>query len=176
VLDHMPYLFYRFPQDWKDSYNSIYESGATYWLRDRVKGKVGIREDRTVTKCAAVDGKINLTLSDGESLPVDHVVQATGYKVDLSRLTMLDPALRAIIQTDRSIPILNGQFESTVPGLYFVGITSLRAFGPLYRFVAGCGAAARRVEGAIARSRVGTSVRARRRGMALATSTSPLPR
>jgi hypothetical protein len=37
-----------------------------------------------------------------------------------------------------------------VPGLYFVGISSLRAFGPLYRFVAGCGAAARRVAGAIA--------------------------
>ena len=38
-----------------------------------------------------------------------------------------------------------------MPGLYFVGLTSLPAFGPLFRFVAGCGAAARRVARAVAR-------------------------
>ena len=32
-----------------------------------------------------------------------------------------------------------------------VGLTSLHAFGPLFRFVAGCGAAARRVSSAVAR-------------------------
>jgi cation diffusion facilitator CzcD-associated flavoprotein CzcO len=178
VLDHVPYLFYKFPQEWKDSYNSNYESGATYWLRDRIFGKVSLHENRTVTKCEGIGGKINLTLSDGQSLSVDHVLLATGYKVDVSKLTMLDAGLRALIQTDRAIPVLSGRFESSVPGLYFVGITSLRAFGPLYRFVAGCGAAARRVAGDIARNRVGTSVRSRGRRtgeVALATSTAPLP-
>ena len=63
---------------------------------------------------------------------------------------MIHPSLRAQIRTDLAIPVLNSRFESSVPGLYFVGISSLRAFGPLYRFVAGCGAAARRVAGAIA--------------------------
>lgn len=175
VLDHMPYLFYQFPQTWKDSYNSNYESGATDWLRERVIGKVTLREGRTVTRCDAVDGKVHLTLSDGVLLKVDHVLLATGYKVDLGTLTMLDPALRATIRTDRAIPVLSGRFESSVPGLYFVGITSLRAFGPLYRFVAGCGAAARRVAGAIARTRMGSSVRWQRGDVALTTSTSPLP-
>src|SRR5207249_1424172 len=42
VLDHLPYLFYQFPQVWKDSYNSNYESGATDWLRNRVIGKVTV--------------------------------------------------------------------------------------------------------------------------------------
>jgi len=59
----------------------------------------------------------------------------------------------AEIRTDMAIPILSHWFESSVPGLYFVGLTSLRAFGPLYRFVAGCGAAARRVASSIARQR-----------------------
>jgi hypothetical protein len=45
-------------------------------------------------------------------------------------------------------------FESTVPGFYFSGLTSLHAFGPIYRFVAGCGPAARRVARAIAQRRV----------------------
>jgi asparagine synthetase B (glutamine-hydrolysing) len=37
------------------------------------------------------------------------------------------------------------------------GLTSLRAFGPLYRFLAGCGAAAQRVASAIARGWRGRS-------------------
>jgi len=174
VLDHMPFLFYRFPQDWKDSYNSNYESGATDWLRDRVIGKVTLREWQTVTRCDAVDGKVDVTLSDGATVRADHILLATGYRVDLAKLTMIHPSLRAEVQTDRSIPILSGWFESSVPGLYFVGITSLRAFGPLYRFVAGCGAAARRVASAIARARLGRSPRAHR-AAPRAIPTSPLP-
>jgi hypothetical protein len=158
VLDHLPYLFYQFPQDWKDSYNSNYESGATDWLRARVIEKVTLHEGQTIISCRAVSGRLDTSLSHGARLSADHILLATGYTVDLSRLTMLHPALRAEIRTDSSVPVLSSRFESNVPGLYFVGITSLRAFGPLYRFVAGCGAAARRVAWAIARSRVRRSL------------------
>jgi len=37
---------------------------------------------------------------------------------------------------------LSDSFETTVPGLYFVGVSAWRASGPLYRFVLGCKAAA----------------------------------
>src|SRR5437879_6225023 len=94
VLDHMPYLFYKFPQEWKDSYNSNYESGATDWLRTRVIGKVTLHESRTVTRWNAVDGKLDVTLSDGARVQADHVLLATGYRVDLTKLTMLHPSLR----------------------------------------------------------------------------------
>jgi len=155
VLDNMPYLFYRFPQERKDSYNSNYVSGASSWLGDRVIGKVTLREGRTVTNVEVVDGRVDATISDGTRARVDHILLATGYKVDINRLTMIHPSLRAEIRTDRAIPILSHWFESTVPGFYFVGFTSLRAFGPLYRFVAGCGATARRVARSVARERVG---------------------
>ncbi len=151
VLDHMPYLFYRVPQERKDSYNASYHSGATDWLRSRVIGKVKLRESRTVTALRVGDGKVAATLSDGARLSADHILLATGYRVDIEKLTMIHPSLRAEIATDRASPVLSHWFESSVPGLYFVGLTSLRAFGPLYRFVAGCGAAARRVATAVAR-------------------------
>ncbi len=80
---------------------------------------------------------------------------------------MIHRSLRAAIETDRTIPILTHWFESSVPGLYFVGLTSLRAFGPLYRFLAGCGAAAQRVASAIARGWRGRS-RAVSSGMPMA--------
>ncbi|PYP30343.1 MAG: hypothetical protein DMD49_10750 [Gemmatimonadetes bacterium] len=157
VLDRMPYLFYRFPQEWKDAYNQRYESGATDWLRTRVIGKAIVREGRTVTRLDVVDGRVEATLSDRAKLRANHIVLATGYRVELDKLTMIHPSLRADIRTDLGIPVLNHEFGSSVPGLYFVGITSLRAFGPLYRFVAGCGATARRVAGCIARQRAGPS-------------------
>lgn len=153
VWDHMPFLFYRFPQPWKDSYNAIYHSGATDWLRGRVLGKVTLREGQTVAQLRVAQGKLHGTLSDGAQVSADHVILATGYTVDLTKLAMVHASLRAAIRTDRAIPILSHWFESSVPGLYFIGLSSLRAFGPLYRFVAGCGAAARRVAEAVTRDR-----------------------
>jgi len=147
----MPYLFYRFPQQWKDAYNATYHSGATDWLRARVLGKVLLHERQTVTQLTVVKDKAVPTISDGAKLSADHIMLATGYTVDIDKLTMLHASLRAEIERDRASPILNHWFESSVPGLYFIGLTAVRAFGPLYRFVAGCGAAAGRVTSAITR-------------------------
>src|SRR4029077_19011535 len=119
----------------------------TDWLRRRVLSKVTLRERRTVTRLDGAQGRLNATLSDVSKVSADHVLLATGYTVDVNSLRMIHPSLRAGIETDRGSPILSHWFESSVPGLYFIGLTSLRAFGPLYRFVAGCGAAAPRGAG-----------------------------
>jgi len=163
VWDHRPYLFYRFPQSWKDRYNASYPPGANDWLRTRVLGKIALHEGRTVANVDVANGRVAATLSDGGRLSADHVLLATGYRVNINRLPMLHASLRAELMTDGANPILNHWFESSIPGLYFVGVTSLRAFGPLYRFVAGCGAAARRVASAIARRGVGRTRTAPRR-------------
>jgi hypothetical protein len=120
-------------------------------LKERIVGNVTLHEGRTVVEMRAVNGKVEAILSDGVTLTVDHVVMGTGYKIDVQRLEMIDPSLRAEINTDAGAPILSPWFESSVPGLYFVGLTSLRTFGPLFRFVAGCKAAAPRVASSIAR-------------------------
>ncbi len=150
VLDHFPYFFYRFPQRRKDDYNSNYRSGATDWLRNRVVGKARLHEGHQVVNLQRADGRVAVSISDGVDLLADHVMLATGYKVDVNRLGMLDESVKAGLRTDAGIPILSHWFESTVPGLYFVGFASLRAFGPLYRFVAGCGATGRRVARSVA--------------------------
>ncbi len=151
ILEHVPYLFYRFPQHLKDRYNSNYVSGATSWLRERVIGKAALHDGCTVLKMEPVSGKVDVTISDGAQLRVDHVLLATGYKVNIDKLTMIHPALLAEIKSDAAVPVLTRSFESSVPGLYFVGLTSFRAFGLLYRFVVGCDATARRVAKAEAR-------------------------
>jgi thioredoxin reductase len=154
AVEHMPFLLWRFPQSKKDRLLSVYlAAGVSSWVKERVVGKVTFHEAHTIVKMQAVDGKVEATLSDGVKLTVDHVVMATGYEIDVQRLKMIHPSLRAEIKTDAGAPILSPWFESSVPGLYFVGPSSMRAFGPLFRLVAGCKATAPRVARSIARKR-----------------------
>jgi FAD-dependent urate hydroxylase len=145
VLEHLPYLFHRFSQPRKDKYNGGYKPAATDWLRDRVKGKVTLHEGHTIVKLEETNGRVDAAISDGERVRVDHIILSTGYRVDLDKVPIIDRALRNGIKTDKGAPLLNPWFESSVPGLYFTGFTSLPAFGPLFRFVVGCDATARRV-------------------------------
>jgi hypothetical protein len=80
-----------------------------------------------------------------KSVEADHLIAGTGFKVALSRLKFMDPALRAQIRCTVDSPILGRRFESSVPGLYFVGISAANSFGPLLRFAFGANYAARRL-------------------------------
>jgi len=151
-LERLPSAFYHLPQWAKDRYNH-YVSGASDWLRHRIIGKISLHEAQTILAIDAKGDAAVATTLDGRTLRADHVMLATGYGVDLDKLTMIGPSLRRSIQTMDGTPLLSPWFESTVPGFYFSGLTSLRAFGPLYRFVAGCGPAARRAARAIVQRR-----------------------
>jgi len=152
-LDRLPYAFYHMPQFAKNRYNLCDASSASDWLRDRIIGKVSLHEAQTILAIDAKGDAAVATTSDGETLWADHVILATGYGVDLDKLTMIGSPLRRSIQTRDGTPLLTPWFETTVPGFYFSGLTALQAFGPIYRFVAGCGPAARRVARAIVQRR-----------------------
>ena len=152
VLEYVPYLFYRFPQARKDRYiRNHYNAAASSWLRDRVIGKATLHEGQTMQKIREIDGYVELTLSNGENLTVDHVMLSTGYNVDVKQLSMIAPSLLEEIEADNGVPTLNHWFESSVSGLYFVGLTAVRGFGPLFRFVVGNKSTAQRVASAAAR-------------------------
>jgi thioredoxin reductase len=76
---------------------------------------------------------------------VDHVIAATGYRPDLRRLPFLSDSVRGEIRSDNHTPKLSLNFESSLRGLYFIGLTSANAFGPLLRFAFGAKFAARRL-------------------------------
>jgi len=152
IIEHVPFLFYRFPQDKKDTFlRNYYGPAAADWLKDRIIGKVHVHEGRKVKKMEAQDSGVEATLDNGEKLHADHVMLATGYSVDLKRLPMVHPSLLAQIRSDNDTPVLNSWFESNVPGLYFTGLSSIRTFGPLFRFVLGASASGQRVASAVAR-------------------------
>jgi thioredoxin reductase len=67
----------------------------------------------------------------------DHVIAATGYKVDMRRLEFLDPEIVGSLATVENTPILSATMESSVPGLYFIGAVTANSFGPVMRFAFG---------------------------------------
>lgn len=75
----------------------------------------------------------------------DHVIAATGYQVSLARLAFIDPTLREKIRLVGNYPALSANFESSVPGLYFIGLPAAGSFGPLMRFALGAAYASRRL-------------------------------
>jgi thioredoxin reductase len=156
MLEKQPYAFYRLNQRIKDRQNGHWKASAAAWLKHRVVGKVALHESEQIVAMDGRDDHVNATLSGGSTIRAHHILLATGYQVDLNKLTMIDPYLRREIERAAgAIPRLSDSFETSVPGFYFVGLSSVHAFGPLYRFVAGCPAAARRVSDAIARSAAG---------------------
>ncbi|MEJ6022106.1 NAD(P)-binding domain-containing protein [Ramlibacter sp. PS4R-6] len=87
------------------------------------------------------DGRVSVTaaMADGSSrtLACDHVIAATGYKVDLRRIPFLGPELLAGIRANDHVPRLSLHFESSLGGLYFTGLAAAESFGPVLRFACG---------------------------------------
>ena len=79
------------------------------------------------------------------TLEADHLIAATGFKVELSRLKFLNEPLRTRIRSVAGSPILGRRFDSSIRGLYFVGIAAANSFGPLLRFAFGADYTARRL-------------------------------
>jgi cation diffusion facilitator CzcD-associated flavoprotein CzcO len=137
--------------------NVLGPSGA-WWLRERVEGHVPVHVGHRVERAAANGNEVMLTLAgpgaEQRTAAFDHVMAATGYRIDVDALSFLDEGLRRqIARTAGTWPALNPGFSSSVPDLYFTGLAAAATFGPLMRFVCGTGFAARRVAVAVGRRR-----------------------
>jgi CBS domain-containing protein len=142
VLQHVPWLQNRVPDERRLRYlHTHLGPGGAWWLRDRVEGVLPIHTGTKVLGAVTERDKVRLTLAQdgggGRDLLTDLVVVGTGYDVDVDRIGFIDPALAGQVQRLERAPRLSRSFESSVPGLYFVGPSSAASFGPLFRFVAG---------------------------------------
>ena len=82
---------------------------------------------------------VALQFEDGRRRDADHLVVATGYRVDLRRLACLSTNLLQEVHTRQGAPVLDRHFQSSVRGLYFAGAMAMHSFGPAFAFVCGVG-------------------------------------
>jgi hypothetical protein len=91
----------------------------------------------TVTSASPINGRIKLTLSDCTSRLADHVILGTGYRVDVTRYRFLGPRILKQLHIVDGFPSLGPGFESSIPGLHFLGASAAWSYGPLMYFVSG---------------------------------------
>jgi FAD-dependent urate hydroxylase len=148
-LAEAPGLSHGFSHDLRTRINAIsLRAAAAGWLLPRFGG-VRVVAGAEIRGWAAKGDGVEVKL-DGSSETYDHIILATGYKIDIAKLGVLAPQTLAAIDCRNGSPKLSATFESSTPGLYFVGASAVSSFGPLLRFIAGSGFAARQVARAIA--------------------------
>ncbi|MFF0010746.1 FAD-dependent oxidoreductase [Streptomyces sp. NPDC005374] len=114
---------------------------GAWWLRDRFEDKVQVSEVERILTADTSDGRPALTVrthtGGTDRLPADHVIAATGYRVDLAAMDFLGHELRSTLAVSRGTPRLGAGYVSSVPGLYFTGLPAAASYGPVMRFVCG---------------------------------------
>jgi hypothetical protein len=111
------------------------------FMRDRVLGKFPQLLGRTLFGITRRGDTVEMRLTARDGLTdivhADHVILATGYKTDVSRLGFLDRSVASRMRLTGTAPLLSHDYESSIPGLYFIGPASAYSFGPVCRFVFG---------------------------------------
>ena len=117
------------------SHRCIRPAGSA-WLRPRLEG-VPLVTDTVAVGAQASNGNVTVSLADGSERVFDHVLLGTGYEIDVRKYPFLSPELAGQIDVRNGYPRLEAGFESSVPGLHFVGAPGALTFGPIMRFVVG---------------------------------------
>jgi thioredoxin reductase len=147
-------LFHRFPARRRLNWAKSHLGPAGGWfMAERIK-PVPVTFGLTPVGATALGDKVQVSFEDQDGncsrIETEHLIAATGYRPDTGRLAFLEPALREAVQVLEGAPILSPHFESSVPGLYFVGPAAVHSFGPVMRFAAGAKFASRRVSSHLA--------------------------
>jgi thioredoxin reductase len=170
-----PLLFHLMPQEFRfRTVRNLLGPAPGWFVRDKVVGKFPLRLGCEIQSASIEGGKVHLKIveKDGSNseLIADHVISATGYQVSISRLEFLNEALRRLLHQVEDTPVLSSHFETSVPGLYMVGLVSANSFGPLTRFAYGAKFTAKRIsKHVVAKIRASASSRPRGRSVGYAT-------
>jgi cation diffusion facilitator CzcD-associated flavoprotein CzcO len=134
-----PHLVRQLPRGLQDKLTkrAVRPAGAR-WLVDRLKNTpIRIRLGGVVVRVTPVAEKVKVKLDDHSERTVDHILLATGYRVDVSKYNFLAPGLVRSIDRFNGYPRLKPGLETSVPGLHILGAPARWSFGPLMQFVSG---------------------------------------
>jgi len=153
----LPQVLHRLPPPLRLAMARDHVPAAGWFTKEYVVGKVPLHLGASLAGAEIRDERVLLRLQNCAGAPselvVDHVIAATGFKVDLGRIAFLGEELRRQIRYVDDVPALSANFESGVKGLYFVGASALYSFGPLLRFAYGARFTAKRLSAHFARRR-----------------------
>jgi thioredoxin reductase len=152
----LPLVFHRLPKPVQDRLVKGFLGPAGGWfLRGRFD-KVPVLAGRRIMAAEGSGGRAILWLEsargDTQRIETGHVIAATGFRADVRRVSFLSADIKSQLKLNDDAPALSSQFESSVPGLFFVGAAAARSFGPVLRFACGAKFAAGHLSNHLARA------------------------
>lgn len=152
-----PHLFRFLPAEMRLHIVKTHLGPAGGWfMKERFEDKFALLLGYRRIATEAMGPRVRLRFeleNEMRSVEADHVIAATGYRVDLDRLDFLSTELRDSLTRIGAAPALSRHFESSVPGLFFIGPTAANSFGPVMRFTFGARFTALRLSQHLARRR-----------------------
>jgi cation diffusion facilitator CzcD-associated flavoprotein CzcO len=121
------------------------------WLGERLRhARVTLRPGTEIARTAIrPDGAIDVTFTSSGETVVDDLILATGYKVDISRMPLLNGPDGPIVKTREGFPVLDDHFQSSVPRLFITSMAASGDFGPFFGFTVSARVSARQIGRAI---------------------------
>lgn len=143
-----PGWFRNLPENKRQALNTRFWSEGRLklepWLGPRVQHKA-----ITLHPCTQVIGadekgdSLHVRLNNGETVETDHIIYATGYKVNLDHVLMLVSGnLLDKIDCCNGFPVLDDHLQTSVPGLCITSLPATRDFGLFFAFTAAVRASA----------------------------------
>jgi hypothetical protein len=160
----MPMVFHAMPEAFRVMVVQKHLPAAPGWtLQPQVDGIVPTITGALIAHADPVNGRVRLELdlSDDSKrvVTVDHVIAGTGYRVNMRKLPFFGPDLLKQLDCVNDTPRLSRWFETSIPGLHFVGTAAANSFGPMMRFAYGAGFVSRRLSRHLARTAAKGTVR-----------------
>ena len=123
------------------------------WLEARIMNDVVKVWPRTEVIACEVEsnGEIKVKLSNDETLLVDHIILATGYKVSIEKVPFLAQGnMLPNLAVKNGFPVLDDHFQTNLPGLFITSIPATQDFGPFFAFTVSVRTSAKLIGQAIA--------------------------
>ncbi len=107
------------------------------WLEPRLQDdRVHVWPRTELTMCSEEqNGDLKVSLSNGETLLVDQIIFATGYKVNIAQVPILASGnILNGLNTRNGFPELDDHFQTSIPGLFITSMPATQDFGPFFGF------------------------------------------
>jgi lysine/ornithine N-monooxygenase len=121
------------------------------WLAARIsRDAIKLFPQSHVTGCKELpNGELQVSL-DRSTIVVDQIILATGYKVNVAQVPLLaEGNIMTRLEIRNGFPVLDEQFQSNMPGLFFTSMCATQDFGPFFAFTAGIRTSAKLIGSAL---------------------------
>ena len=156
ATEENPGWFRRLTQQQKDEINRrLWAEGRLKvepWLKARISnGRVKLWPQTRVAKCCELsNGDLAVSMDNGQKITVDHIILATGYKVEFTQVPFLQGSkILGGLNIQDGFPELDEHFQSSLRGMFITSMPAVQQFGPFFGFTIAVRASARLIGRAI---------------------------